>query len=146
MAAPIMKPDKNLAVVVSRVLARLDHEKAMLAAVLRFAKVVACEGMRVEPAKSGRIGLESVPSRRSGGDHRRAFFHGSIDLRRKKQTVPVDHFGIAGEVANFDCLLLPLAHAEKRARNLAVVCDSAEVVFRGRLKRVRSDLKRDVRC
>src|ERR1700722_11531175 len=101
--------------------------------------------MGVEPTKTGRIGLEGVSGRRSGSNHRRSLFHCSIDLRRKKQTVPVDHFRTGGKVVYLDGLLLSLAHVKKRAGDLSVVSNRADTVFGRGLKNVWGDLKRDVR-
>ena len=141
-----MEADEDLTVVVSRILARLDHEEAMLAAVLRFGKVAAREGMRVEPTKPRRIRLESVSSFVSRGDHRRAFFHCAIYRRGKKQAVPVNNLRISGEVVNLNCLFYTLAHAKKWTGDLAVVRDCAEVALWGGFESIRSDLERDVRC
>ena len=142
LAFPVVKGEEEFLVVVAGVVAGLDEQKAMLAGVLRLFEVCAGEGVGVVPAEACRAGRVGIARLAAGGDHRRAFFHGAIDIGRQKETVPMNDFFVGGVVGHIDGDLLPFPEAKQRAGDLLVVGDGLDGVFWGDLKRVGGDVYR----
>ena len=117
----------------------------MLAAVLCLAQVLPGKGVCVVPAEAGRLRRERIACARAGSDHRRAFFHRTVDLRGQEQTVPVDDLRIGGTIANCDRHFTPFSHAQQRTGNLSVIGDGLDLVFGRGFKHAGRNLERDVR-
>ena len=139
VAAPVVQGEEGFNVVAGRVVAGFDEKQAVLAGVLAELEIAAGEGVGVKPAKAGWGGREGVASGGAGGDHRRAFFHGAIDRRRKSKAVPVDDLGAGGLVDDVDGDGPAFGEAEKWARDLTVIGDRVEAAFGGHLKGVGGD-------
>ena len=69
---------------------------------------------------------KDVTRARIRSDELRAFFHGSVDVWWKKETMPMDDFGAVGAVGHLDGDGLAFAEAQERPRYLAVVGDSLQ--------------------
>ncbi len=101
-AVPVVEGEEEFLVVAGGVFFGFDEEKTVLAGVLGFFEVFAGEGVGVVPAESCGSWGEGVTRVAAGGDHRCAFFHGSVHVRRQKEAVPVDDFFIFGAVGDVD--------------------------------------------
>jgi hypothetical protein len=130
-----MQGEKVLLIVARRIIAWLDHEEAVLSAVLRARKVVHRHGMGVIPAKAGRPRRQLVADARTWGNGRGSFLERAIRLGRRKQAMPMDHFGPFRVVCHLDRDGLILLQPQQAARHLAVVGCGSQAVSRRQFKR-----------
>jgi hypothetical protein len=94
----------------------------------------------VIPARSRGVGRgEGVAQASAGGNHGRAFLHGTVVVRVGGQPVPMDDVFAVGVVGHVDGYRHSLAQAQDRARDLAVVGECLDVHARRNLQAARLD-------
>jgi hypothetical protein len=145
MAVPIVQGEKELLIVACGTIARLDHQEAVLAAVLGASEVAHGHGVSVIPAKSGRTWCKRIACGPAGSDGWRALLQRAIYIGREKQTVPMDHFRTIAVIADLDGDRLALFEAQQGAGSLAVVRERLALVTRRQLESDGSDVQPVVR-
>src|SRR5262245_63456941 len=88
-----MSGKKNFLIIIAWIVLRLDVEETELSRVKASAQIFAGKGMSVIPAAPARLRNERVLARASGGNHRRAFFHRAVHLRRHVKSMPRHQLG-----------------------------------------------------
>ena len=86
-----MQYQESLLIVAAGIIARINHEESEQAAVEAAAQIVPGPHMRVIPARATGARSECVTRLTTGRNVRCALFHRAVDLRRKKEPVPVHH-------------------------------------------------------
>ena len=135
-----MQRKKELLIVARGILTRLDHQKAVLSAVLRSSEVVHRHGVGVIPAKAGRAGREGVAGARAHLDGGRPFFDGAVRLGGCEEAVQMDHLRPVGVVRHLDGHRLILFKAQQGTGDLAVVGGRLQSVARRQIERDRRDV------
>jgi hypothetical protein len=145
LPVPVMEAKADLSIISSRVVTRFDQQETVQPAVLRLGEILPRERVRVIPTETCWLGGHGIARRGTRRNHRRAFFHCSVDIRRQVKAVPVNNLRIFRQVPNLNRLRFALTHPEQRTGNLAVVSHGPDVMLRRSFQGVRRNLKCHVR-
>src|ERR1700722_2729650 len=130
VAAPIVQREEKLLIVASGLIAGLDHQEAMLSAILPARQITHRHRVRVVPAKAGRARYKGITRHGIWRDRRRTFLDASISVHRRKQAVPMHNLLAVIMVRDFDGHWPALLQTQYGARNLAVVGNGFELMTR----------------
>ncbi len=117
---PVAQREKNLLVILARVLAPIDVDEAKLPGIASAVQIGFGHGVRVIPARSGRTRRELIAAPATCRHRRRALLLHPIDIRGNQHAVPVHQFRyirIVDDIhAYASCLRACAARVRERCR------------------------------
>ena len=136
---PVAQREKNLLVILPRILPPIDVYEAKLSGVGSAMQIGFGHGVGVVPARSSRTRRKLIAAAATRRDRRRALLLHSIDIGWNQHAVPMHQFRYIRVVDYIHAYGLAFAHPQHRSGRGVVVSDGAQNVVGRELHGNRSD-------